>query len=148
MRRIVIVGPWGAGKSQLAAALARTLGAPLIEQDALYWSAGWVPTSTDEFRARVTAATGGDAWVADGNFSSARDIVWARADAMVWLDYGLPLVFWRLARRQIRRVATRQVLWHGNRERIGDLVGPGSLSDAERWLRRATQRRTRRCPDG
>lgn len=127
VRRIVVVGPWGAGKSRVAAALASALGAPMIEQDPLYWRADWTPTPAGEFRAKVAAATSGDTWVADGNFSSARDKVWARADTLVWLDYDLPLVFWRLARRQIRRVVAKQALWHGNRERIRDLVLPGSL---------------------
>jgi hypothetical protein len=44
--------------------------------------------------------------------------VWRRAELLVWLDYPLPLVLWRLLRRTLRRALTREVLWNGNRERL------------------------------
>jgi len=46
-----------------------------------------------------------------------RDLIWRRADTLVWLDYRLSLIMWRLIVRTFRRVATREVLWNGNRER-------------------------------
>lgn len=39
---------------------------------------------------------------------------------MVWLDYRLPVVFWRLLRRSLRRSLWREELWNGNRERLRD----------------------------
>jgi hypothetical protein len=127
MNRVVVVGAWGAGKSRFAATLAAALAVPLIEHDPLYWAADWGPRPVAEFRALVADATAGEAWVADGNFSAARDIVWGRADTLVWLDLPLPLVMWRLAQRQLRRFVTREALWHGNRERFGDVLGRESL---------------------
>jgi hypothetical protein len=142
VRRVVVVGAWGAGKSRFAAALAASLGVPLIEHDPLYWAEGWAARPTEAFRALAAAATAGEGWVADGNFSTARDIVWGRADTLVWLDYALPLVWWRLACRQLRRFLTGEVLWHGNRppETLAAAVGPGSLP----WMLPARHARWRR----
>ncbi|HEU5012692.1 MAG TPA: hypothetical protein VFT66_09125 [Roseiflexaceae bacterium] len=116
MNRIVVIGAAGSGKSTMAARLACMLGCPFVEPDGLFWDANWTPAPTDVFRARVAAALHGDRWTFGGNYSGVRDIVWGRADTLIWLDYALPVVFWRLLRRSLRRVITREALWNGNRE--------------------------------
>jgi adenylate kinase family enzyme len=72
------------------------------------------------FRARVAEATAGDRWVVDGSYSKVRDLVWARADTLVWLDYPLAVKLWRLVERTARRLWTGEELWNGNRERLRD----------------------------
>ena len=72
------------------------------------------------FRARVTEVLAAPAWVVDGNYQSVRDLVWPAATTLVWLDYPLPLVMWRLAARTLRRIISREELWNGNRERLRD----------------------------
>jgi adenylate kinase family enzyme len=116
MRRIVVIGTTGAGKSTLAASLAARLDLPQIELDALHWGPRWTPVGRDTFRARVAAATAAERWVAAGNYGTVRDLLWPRADTIVWLDYPLVLSFWRLTRRSLRRILTREELWAGNRE--------------------------------
>lgn len=117
MKRIVVVGSTGSGKTTLAATLASRLDLRHIELDALHWDAGWTPAPKDTFRARTSAALAvSDRWVVDGNYSAVRDLVWDRADTLVWLDYRLPLLFWRLARRTLVRVYRKEELWNGNRE--------------------------------
>jgi adenylate kinase family enzyme len=117
-RRIVVTGTTGSGKTTLARRLAGHLGVPLIELDALHWGPGWTPAPTDLFHARAAAATAGDGWVVDGNYGAVRDIVWPRADTVVWLDYPLAVNLWRLARRSLRRGLTREELYSGNRESL------------------------------
>jgi adenylate kinase family enzyme len=70
------------------------------------------------FRERTAKALGGDDWTTDGNYSAVRDIVWSRADTVVWLDYALPVILWRVVRRTIQRSVTREELWNENRERL------------------------------
>lgn len=119
--RIVVTGTTGSGKTTLAGQLARHLNAPRIELDAPHWGPDWTPVPTEEFRARVAAIVAGERWVADGNYSAVRDILWPRADTLIWLDYPLVVNYWRLLRRGTRRVVTREELWHGNRESFREM---------------------------
>lgn len=116
--RIVVVGSTAAGKSTMASQLAQRLGLRHVELDALHWEANWTQAATDVLRDRVAAAIAGDRWVVDGNYSTVRDLVWPRADTLVWLDYSLPLILLRLTHRTVARVARREELWNGNRERF------------------------------
>lgn len=114
--RIAIIGITGSGKTTLATQLARHLRAPRIELDELHWGPNWTPAPPEQFRAAADAATAHHRWVADGNYSAVRDLVWPRADTVIWLDYPLIVNLWRLTRRNIARIATGARLYHGNRE--------------------------------
>lgn len=118
VRRLVVVGTTGSGKTTLARRLAGLLGAPHIELDALSWEPDWKPAVPDVFRQRVQKALAADSWVVDGNYRAVRDLVWPRAGVIVWLDYPLPVILWRLLTRTLRRVSTQEELWSGNRERL------------------------------
>lgn len=117
-RRIAVVGTSGSGKTTLARRLAQRLGIAQVELDSLHWGPDWTPAPRDLFRERVARALEGEAWTTDGNYSAVRDIVWARADTVVWLDYTLAVVMGRVIRRTIRRCVLREELWNGNRERF------------------------------
>ena len=66
----------------------------------------------------MAEATAGDGWVIDGNYSKTHDITWPRATTIVWLDYPLHLILWRLGLRILRRSVTRERLWKGNQESL------------------------------
>ncbi|TWT15454.1 adenylate kinase [Reyranella sp. CPCC 100927] len=109
----------GSGKSTLAAQLACTLSLPTIELDALYWMPDWQPALPELFRHRVDVATTADAWIITGNYSQVRDLVWGRADTLIWLDFPLPLILWRLLCRTVWRITRQEDLWNtGNRESL------------------------------
>ena len=117
VRRVSVVGTSGVGKSTVASALARVLGADFLELDSLQHQADWTPLPTPEFRARVALAAEGECWVIDGNYRRVQDIVWARADTVVWLDLPRRTVMRRVIWRTLRRIGGRVELWNGNRER-------------------------------
>ncbi len=115
-RRFAVVGASGSGKTTLANGLARSLQIPHVELDALFWNPDWVPAPRDVFRERVSQALRGGTWTTDGNYRVVRDIVWNRADTLIWLDYSLPVVMGRIIWRTLWRLVAREELWNGNRE--------------------------------
>ena len=118
VRRVSVVGTSGAGKSTLSRALAGALDADFFELDSVFHQPDWVPLPREEFRERVAAAVAGERWVIDGNYTSqVKDLVWARADTVVWLDLPRRTVMRRIIWRSFRRAAARTELWNGNRER-------------------------------
>ena len=116
MQKISIIGTSAAGKSTLARELASVLGVPHVELDRLYWEPGWVAAPKEVFRTRVAEGVAAPAWVVDGNYRGARDLVWDRCDTVVWLDYSFATVLGRGVWRTFRRVVLRESCCNGNRE--------------------------------
>lgn len=144
MRRISVVGNSASGKSTVARELSARLGLPWLELDSVYHQEGWTPLDADEFRRRVADFVARPAWVVDGNYTSqgVADLVWPRADTIVWLDPSLPVVLSRVVRRTLRRVLTRQELWNRNREPWSNLFDPRPERNIIVWA--LTRHRPRR----
>jgi adenylate kinase family enzyme len=123
-QRIVIVGCSGSGKSTLARKLGQQLGLPVVHLDVLYYLPGWKKSSMAEFRTRVAAAHGGDAWVSEGNFATwTFDIRLPRAEAIIALERPRWLCMWRVVWRAVAERRNRPDLPLGCREQIDrDLV--------------------------
>ncbi|MBD2447143.1 adenylate kinase [Nostoc sp. FACHB-152] len=116
MQRISVVGTTGSGKTTLARQISQRLAIPHVELDYLHWEPNWVEVPNDVMRDRVAQSLCGDRWVVDGNYSIVQDIIWARADTVVWLDYSWPVVMSRILRRTFSRVVTQQQVCNGNYE--------------------------------
>jgi len=86
MRRILIVGNSGGGKSTLARLLGKKLSLPVIHLDVIFWKPGWVEIGDDLFRVEVERALQGPAWICDGNFAGTWDLRMSLADTIIWLD--------------------------------------------------------------
>jgi adenylate kinase family enzyme len=133
MRRVSVVGNSGSGKTTVGRRLAAALGVPFAELDAVFHQPGWTELPVDEFRARVAGLAAGDGWVIDGNYSRVRDLVWDRADTVVWLDLPRRRVMWQVVGRTLRRGVTRQELWNGNRESLRNFVRRDPEQSIVRW---------------
>ncbi|MEU3461925.1 adenylate kinase [Streptomyces sp. NPDC006733] len=116
MERILVVGATGAGKSTLARALGGRLGLAYREMDALHYiGPGWA--TNDRLTEDVSGLTSGSHWVFDSlGTPEVRDLLWRRADTVIWLDYPRRIVMARVLRRSLRRTVTREALFGGNRE--------------------------------
>jgi adenylate kinase family enzyme len=132
-----VVGNSGSGKTTLAAEVARRLAAPHLELDGVFHQPGWEPLPAEEFRARVAEFVAGDRWVVDGNYSAVLDLVWQRADTVLWLDPPRLRVMRRITWRTLRRVVSRAELWNGNREPWSNLfrADPEESVIAWAWTR-------------
>lgn len=110
MRRVIVLGCAGVGKTRFSRALAAAIGAPLICLDAL-----WRECADDEalFLARVKELHAGDAWVSDGNFAAVTFALrLPRAEQAIWLEAPRWLCLWR---------ACTRVLERGEHHRLRDL---------------------------
>ena len=141
--RISVVGTLGSGKTTFAGKVSRITKAPHIELDGLHWEPNWVEAPNAIFRERVGRSLQGDSWVADGNYHQVRDIVWSRANTVVWLDYPFKIIMGRLAKRTLRRILTREKLWNGNREHFRNLFSKDSVF---LWVLKSYRRRRRQYP--
>jgi adenylate kinase family enzyme len=101
MRRVLVIGISGAGKSTFARALADKTGLPLIHLDAAFWRPGWTVTPRPEWRARVAELVADERWIIEGNYAGSLDLRLPRADTVLWFDYPalkcLGRVLWRVA---------------------------------------------------
>ena len=87
MRRVLVIGSPGAGKSTLSARLATKLGVPVHYLDRHHWLPGWVYRDGASAREIVRTLAETPEWVMDGNFSDTFDLRMPRADSLIWLDY-------------------------------------------------------------
>lgn len=145
-KRTVVIGTTSSGKSTLASQLAGKISGDYIELDALHWEPNWTEAPDEVFRERVENAIKSNTWVVAGNYHIVRDVVWQRAEAIIWLDYPFHIIFWRLLRRTIRRVATREKLFAGNFERGWTHLKLWSEESLFHWLFKTYWRRKREYP--
>ncbi len=115
MRRIVILGCSGTGKSTFARRIGARLDLPVVHLDTLFWEPGWVEAETPVFRERVIQALAAGEWVCDGNYmTKTADLRLPQADAIVWIDQPVWLRIWRIAER---------ALMHQGKSRVDLTVG-------------------------
>ena len=115
--KFVIIGTSGSGKTYLAKNLSLALNFKHIELDLYNHGSNWEQAEPEVFRERVIKVTKDfDSWIIDCNYQIICDLIWPKADLIIWLDYPFYIVFTRLLKRTIKRFITKEVLWNGNTE--------------------------------
>ena len=117
-KKIVIVGSSGSGKTTFAGMLSKKLNIKHYEIDEMFWKPNWIQTGEEEFRELVSNAVSNDEWIIDGNYKRNQDLTVWKADTIIWLDYSLPRVMYRVTLRTTGRLINRKPLWHNNRESL------------------------------
>lgn len=142
------MGSTGAGKSTLARALAGRLAIPCHEMDALAITGpGWQenPRLVED----VEHLTAGPCWIFDSfGRPQVRDLLWSRADTIVWLDYSRPVIMRRVLRRSAARTLLRRRIFAGNIETMAAWLTPDHPARWA-WSQHAARRAeiTSRCAD-
>ncbi|MEU1529193.1 AAA family ATPase [Streptomyces fagopyri] len=118
MKRILVAGITGAGKTTMAQALAARLQLPFHEMDALKFTGPqWASNPDLHQQVSTIAATPG--WVFDSfGYPEVRDLLWTHADTVVWLDYPRSVIMPRILRRSLRRTLLRERIFGGNVETL------------------------------
>ena len=102
MKRIIIMGNGGAGKSTLARELGAALEVGLTHLDSVCWQPGWMPLPESEMRAVQEPLIAPEAWIIEGSFKHVRDACLPAADTIILLDFPLPLCLYRIVKRHFR----------------------------------------------
>ena len=119
MKKIVVIGSGGAGKSTFSRRLGEATGLPVIHLDAHYWRPNWDPTPKDEWRASVEEMVKAGEWIMDGNFGSTREVRMQAADTIIMLDVPRRVCMYRVVKRAIMyRGKKRPDMAEGCNERI------------------------------
>jgi adenylate kinase family enzyme len=119
MRKIMVIGSGGAGKSTLARQLGEITGIEVIHLDRIFWKPNWTESGRDVFLDVQRTITAGNAWIIDGNYSGTMDIRLKEADTVIYLDYPTAVCLYRAIKRfLLNRGRTRIDMAEGCTEKI------------------------------
>lgn len=126
-KKIAIVGISCSGKTTLGRKLEKRLGIAMTDLDDLYWLPGWVRRDPDELMAEIDQLTQGEQWILVGDYRQSNEMVFSRADLLIWLDVPLPLLLWRGIKRAFNLAWHKTPICNGNIAGIGRLFGRESI---------------------
>ena len=89
MKKIIVIGCPGSGKSTLSKELHRRTGLPLYHLDMMCWNADRTRVEKEVFLERLSAVLEEDEWIIDGNYQSTMDLRMQECDTVIFLDYPL-----------------------------------------------------------
>jgi len=99
MKRALVIGSGGAGKSTFSRRLGERLGLEVIHLDVAHWRPGWVEPPKEEWRRTVEDLCARESWVMDGNYSGTLESRLAACDTVVFLDLPRVVCAWRVFKR-------------------------------------------------
>ena len=89
MKKVIVIGCPGSGKSTVSRALHNETGIPLYHLDMMYWNADKTTVEKSVFLERLSDVLEKDEWIIDGNYSSTMELRMAACDTVIFLDYPL-----------------------------------------------------------
>ena len=89
MKKVIVIGCPGSGKSTVSRALHNKTGIPLYHLDMMYWNADKTTVEKRVFLELLSAVLEKDEWIIDGNYSSTMELRMAACDTVIFLDYPL-----------------------------------------------------------
>ena len=89
MRKVIVIGCPGSGKSTVSRTLHNKTGIPLYHLDMMYWNADKTTVEKSVFLERLSDVLEKDEWIIDGNYSSTMKLRMAACDTVIFLDYPL-----------------------------------------------------------
>ena len=89
MKKIIVIGCPGSGKSTVSRALHDKTDIPLYHLDMMYWNADKTTVEKSVFLERLSVVLEKDEWIIDGNYGSTMELRMAACDTVIFLDYPL-----------------------------------------------------------
>ncbi len=144
MKRVLIIGSGGAGKSTLARRLGEVTGIEVVHLDKLYWRAGWTEPPKDEWQKILENELEKDEWIMDGNFGGTMELRIAACDTAIFLDFPRTVCVYRAVKRWTKYLKTnRPDMAEGCNEKI-DLEFLGWIWNFPKIKKPAVEEKLRR----
>ena len=89
MKKIIVIGCPGSGKSTFSRELHKLTGIELFHLDMMYWNSDKTTVEKEVFIERLNRALKKDEWVIDGNYASTMEMRLKECDTVFFLDYPL-----------------------------------------------------------
>ncbi len=102
MKKILVIGSSGSGKSVFSRRLGAVTGLPVVHLDQHYWRPGWVEPPKAVWREQVEEFLQRDSWIIDGNYSGTMELRLEHCDTAIFLDFPRHVCTWRVIKRAIR----------------------------------------------
>lgn len=103
MKKILLLGSCGAGKSTLATRMREILGIQVIHLDQHYWKPNWERPGKEEWQKKVSDLVKEDSWIMDGNYRGSLDIRLPHADTIIFLDFPSITCAYRVLKRRLKK---------------------------------------------
>ena len=91
MKKVIVIGCPGSGKSTVSRALHNKTGIPLYHLDMMYWNADKTTVEKSIFLERLSGVLEKDEWIIDGNYGSTMELRMAACDTVIFLDYPMDI---------------------------------------------------------
>ena len=101
MKRVLVIGSCGAGKSRFSKELHKITGLPLIHLDVEFWNPGWVKPEKQDWVSNVGDLIERASWIIDGNYGGTMELRLSRADTVFWLDLSRTICVYRVLKRSL-----------------------------------------------
>ena len=89
MKKVIVIGCPGSGKSTASRELHNKTGIPLYHLDMMYWNADKTTVENRVFLERLSAVLEKNEWIIDGNYASTMELRMEACDTVIFLDYPL-----------------------------------------------------------
>lgn len=101
MKRVLVIGCPGSGKSTFSSRLSKESDIPVIHLDTFYWKPGWISCTDQEFDEILRDLLLQETYIMDGNYSRTIEFRLSFADTVYFFDYSRYLCLYRVLKRRI-----------------------------------------------
>ena len=119
MKKILVIGSGGAGKSTFSRRLGKITGIEVVHLDKLYWKPDWIEPSKEDWRAVLVELSKADSWIMDGNYGGTMEMRVETCDTIILLDMPRLVCVYRILKRAfVYRNGTRPDMAEGCNEKL------------------------------
>ncbi len=102
MKKVIVIGSPGAGKSTFAKELAKKTKLPLYHLDQIWWRENWTHITREEFDKIHTELLARETWIIDGDYNRTRAARLEACDTVFYLRYPRTVCFFSAMKRAIQ----------------------------------------------